>query len=45
MTNHVLVTGGAGYLGFMLCENPLGVCYRVTVIDTLMYGEQSLLHV
>lgn len=40
----VLLTGGAGYLGSILCEHLLNKNYQVTVIDNLMYGEQSLFH-
>lgn len=44
MTINVLVTGGAGYLGSVLCEHLLDAGYRVTVIDSLMYGQNSLFH-
>jgi nucleoside-diphosphate-sugar epimerase len=39
---HVLVTGGAGYIGAVLCERLLEAGYRVTVVDNLMYGQQTL---
>jgi nucleoside-diphosphate-sugar epimerase len=39
-----LVTGGAGYLGSVLCEHLLDAGYRVTVLDNLTYGQRSLLH-
>jgi len=44
MTKHILVTGGAGYLGSVLCEHLLDVGYHVTVIDSLTYGQQSQFH-
>ncbi|MHB1011361.1 MAG: NAD-dependent epimerase/dehydratase family protein [Desulfobacteria bacterium] len=40
----VLVTGGAGYLGAILCERLLSAGYRVTVLDSLLYGQHSLFH-
>jgi nucleoside-diphosphate-sugar epimerase len=40
----ILVTGGAGYLGSVLCEHLLAADHRVTVIDNLMYGQHSLFH-
>ena len=44
MTTSILVTGGAGYLGSILCEHLLAAGYRVTVLDKLMYGQHSLFH-
>lgn len=44
MSTHVLVTGGAGYLGSVLCEHLLDADCRVTVIDNLMYAQHSLFH-
>lgn len=44
MTQHVLVTGGAGYLGSVLVERLLDAGHRVTVLDNLMYGQESLFH-
>jgi nucleoside-diphosphate-sugar epimerase len=40
----VLVTGGAGYLGSVMTERLLGLGYKVTVLDNLLYGQSSLLH-
>jgi len=44
MSNRVLVTGGAGYLGAVLCERLLDAGYLVTAIDSLVYQQNSLFH-
>ncbi|MCB0060527.1 MAG: NAD(P)-dependent oxidoreductase [Caldilineaceae bacterium] len=44
MNEHILITGGAGYLGSILCEHLLAAGYRITVVDNLMYGQRSLFH-
>ncbi|MFH1314583.1 MAG: NAD(P)-dependent oxidoreductase [Candidatus Eisenbacteria bacterium] len=44
MATQVLVTGGAGYLGSVLCEHLLATGYKVTVVDNLMYGQHTLFH-
>lgn len=41
---HVLVTGGAGYIGSVLCQLLLEAGHRVTVLDNLIYNQQTLLH-
>lgn len=46
MAQHVLVTGGLGYIGSVLCEHLLAAGYRVTALDNLHFGrgEQNLFH-
>lgn len=44
MSLRVLVTGGAGYLGSILCEHLLDKGYQVTAVDSLLYGQHSLFH-
>jgi len=46
MEGRVLVTGGLGYLGSILCEHLLDAGYQVTALDNLMYGrgQQGLFH-
>ena len=40
---HVLITGGAGYIGSLLTSELLRANYRVTVLDNLLFGGESLL--
>jgi nucleoside-diphosphate-sugar epimerase len=46
MPQRVLVTGGLGYLGSILCEHLLDAGFGVTALDNLMYGtgQQGLYH-
>lgn len=44
MTTKVLVTGGAGYLGSILCEHLLAADYKVTVLDNLLFAQQPHYH-
>jgi nucleoside-diphosphate-sugar epimerase len=40
---HILVTGGAGYIGSLLTAELLRLGYRVSVLDSLLFGGESLL--
>jgi len=46
MAQRVLVTGGLGYLGSILCEHLVQAGFHVTALDNLMYGmgQQGLYH-
>ena len=39
----VLVTGGAGYIGSHVCNSLLDIGHEVTVIDSLVTGNKSLI--
>ncbi|MBM3126782.1 MAG: NAD-dependent epimerase/dehydratase family protein, partial [Chloroflexi bacterium] len=39
---HVLITGGAGGIGSILTSELLRADYRVTVLDTLLFGGESI---
>ena len=41
--NNILITGGAGYIGSILTEELLLEGYNVTVLDSLIYNQLSLL--
>ncbi|MBK6644895.1 MAG: NAD(P)-dependent oxidoreductase [Anaerolineales bacterium] len=40
---HVLLTGGAGYIGSLLTSELLRQNYRVTLLDSLLFGGESIL--
>ncbi len=40
----ILVTGGAGYKGVVLCKSLLDLKHDVTLIDNFMYGYKGILH-
>jgi len=40
---HVLITGGAGYIGSLLTSELLRANYRVTVLDSLLFGGESII--
>ena len=44
MATNVLITGGAGYLGSILCEHLLDAGHGVTVLDRLYHGQAPLFH-
>jgi nucleoside-diphosphate-sugar epimerase len=41
--DHILITGGAGYIGSLLTSVLLRDGYKVTVVDELLFGGESLL--
>ncbi|WKZ51419.1 MAG: NAD(P)-dependent oxidoreductase [Anaerolineales bacterium] len=42
MTRHAVITGGAGYIGSLLTSELLRAGWRVTVLDSLLFGGESL---
>ena len=39
---HVVITGGAGYIGSLLTSELLRANYHVTILDSLLFGGESL---
>lgn len=44
MKEKILITGGAGYIGSLLCDYLINEGYTITVVDNLMYRQNSLLN-
>ena len=46
MAERVLITGGLGYIGSVLCEHLLHSGHKVTALDNLLYGmgQQGVYH-
>jgi nucleoside-diphosphate-sugar epimerase len=40
---HVLITGGAGYIGSLLAGHLLRIGYKITVVDDLLFGGESIM--
>lgn len=43
MSHNILITGGAGYIGSVMVPKLLSLGHKVTVLDNLMYKQNSLL--
>ena len=39
---HILITGGAGYIGSLLTSELLRLGYRVTTLDSLLFGGEAI---
>lgn len=43
MTNNILITGGAGYIGSHTVHKMAGLGYNIVVLDNLVYGHENAL--
>ena len=39
---NILVTGGAGYIGSVVCKDLIEIGYKVTCLDNLLFGDASV---
>ncbi len=39
---HILITGGAGYIGSLLTSELLRLGYRVSALDSLLFGGEAI---
>ena len=42
--SRILVIGGAGYVGSVLCRELLKLNYKIRILDRLLYGDECLKH-
>jgi nucleoside-diphosphate-sugar epimerase len=45
LSEKILVTGGAGYIGSTLVQDLINLGHEVTVVDNFMYAQASLAHI
>jgi len=39
---NILVTGGAGYIGSVVCKDLIDIGYKVTCLDNFLFGDESI---
>ena len=42
MKKNIIVTGGAGYIGSVVCKDLINSSFKVTCVDNLSFGKQSI---